>query len=170
MLRICGEQSAKEQKMVKQDVDTGLPDPEHPEEELPTNNETGVILVTDEESDDQETLAIDQYQPLPMEDSGESGHESSSEDEDLEIQASGITAPPDVNLPPITPMEEILVKEVWSAPPPKDIEMDSNKVDEVKKAMANITLPPGAIPDWAETIPEEEWKQHLLNRLQNSEG
>nr|CAI5837053.1 unnamed protein product [Callosobruchus analis] len=167
MLRISEKKPTE--KMVFQDVNTGLPDPEHPEEDLPSNNETGVILVTDDESDDQETLVLDEYQPLAMEDSEESNH-GSSEDEELENQASGITKPPDANLPPITPIEETLVKEVWSAPPPKDIEMDSKKVDEVKKAMANITLPPGGIPEWAESIPEEEWKQYLLKRLQNTGG
>lgn len=66
-------------------------------------------------------------------------------------------------------MEEVLVNEVWSGPPPKavDIEMDSKKVDEVKQAMTNITLPPSSIPEWAANVPEEEWKNQLLKRLQN---
>lgn len=72
------------------------------------------------------------------------------------------------DIPQIVPAEEIILKEVWSGPPPKtsDIEMDSEKVDEVKQAMANITLPSTAIPEWAMNIPEEDWKQELLERIE----
>lgn len=60
------------------------------------------------------------------------------------------------------------MREVWTCAPPKsvDIEMNSQKVDEVKQAMANITLPSTSIPDWASKIPEEEWKQELMERIE----
>lgn len=44
--------------------------------------------------------------------------------------------------------------------------MDNKKVDEVKQAMASITLPSTAIPEWAVNIKEEDWKQELLERIE----
>ena len=31
--------------------------------------------------------------------------------------------------------------------------------------MAGIKLPIANIPDWAQNVPEDSWKEHLLNRL-----
>lgn len=35
----------------------------------------------------------------------------------------------------------------------------------VKDVMLTIELPPENIPEWARNIPEEEWKDHLLQIL-----
>lgn len=140
----------------------GYPDPDNPSEDIAPNNE--IILVTDTDTDDEDNPYND-YEPLPMNDITDlSDEENNHSDSD---EASGPT--PD-SLPQITRIEATLVKEVWSAPLPRavDIEMDSTRVDEVKKAMNNFTLPPSAIPEWANTIPEEQWKQQLINRLQQS--
>lgn len=77
------------------------------------------------------------------------------------------TTPPNTNLPPIVPMENTLLTEVWTSTStqPSDIEMDNQKVDEVKQAMVNITLPPTSIPEWASKIPEEDWKRELMERI-----
>lgn len=45
--------------------------------------------------------------------------------------------------------------------------MDSQKVDEVKQVMAHITLPASSIPEWAAKIPEENWKQELMQRIEH---
>lgn len=60
-----------------------------------------------------------------------------------------------------------LVEEVWSQPAPKevDIEMSDKKIDLVKQMMQNIKLPEEAIPAWARDIPEAQWKDHLLQKL-----
>uniref|UniRef100_V5I947 Male-enhanced antigen 1 n=1 Tax=Anoplophora glabripennis TaxID=217634 RepID=V5I947_ANOGL len=149
-------------------TDTGFPDPDNPSNEIRATND--VILVTDDEedSDDQETVVLDEYQPLATEDIGDL-HQSSSDDEGHDVQITNSTPTNDSVVPPITPMEEVIVKEVWSGPPPKsvDIEMDSKRVDEVKQVMMNVTLPQSSIPEWAANIPEEEWKNQLMKRLQN---
>ncbi|KAJ8984367.1 hypothetical protein NQ317_003515 [Molorchus minor] len=150
---------------------TGLPDPDNPAHDLRVSNED-VILVTDdeEESDDQETVTLDDYQPLPMEENFNNGSESSED----EASGGNLTNRPSncPSLPPITPMEDALFKAVWYDSPtkPVDIEMDSKKVDEVKQVMATITLPPSSIPEWAANIPEEEWKGQLMKRLENLKG
>lgn len=137
----------------------GYPDPENPSEDLSPNNE--IIIATDTDTDDEENLYND-YEPLPTNDLHEAEESSNSSDNE-----EGAVANIDP-LPPIVPMEEILVKEVWTAPTKSvDIEMDSNKVNEVKQAMVNFTLPPSSIPEWANNIPEEQWKQQLISRLQN---
>lgn len=68
----------------------------------------------------------------------------------------------------IVPIENVLVGEVWSGATPEssDIEMNSQKVDEVKQAMASFTLPSTSIPEWASKIPEEDWKQELMERIE----
>ncbi|XP_044258631.1 uncharacterized protein LOC123007410 [Tribolium madens] len=137
----------------------GYPDPEKTSEDLSPNNE--IIMATDTDTDEEENPYND-YQPLPTNDVPEVEGSNSSDNEE------GAVANVD-SLPPITPMEETLVKEVWTGPAPKavDIEMDSNKVNEVKQAMINFALPPSSIPEWANNIPEEQWKQQLINRLQS---
>lgn len=73
------------------------------------------------------------------------------------------------SLPEITPIEHTLVQEVWSGPPPQfvDIEMDSARANEVKRAMANFTLPATNFPEWAASIPEDQWKEQLISKIQN---
>jgi hypothetical protein len=46
--------------------------------------------------------------------------------------------------------------------------MGSQQVEQVKAAMANFSLPASAIPGWASAVPEEQWKQQLLNRIQSN--
>lgn len=59
------------------------------------------------------------------------------------------------------------LREVWSGSSNGDsIEMGSERAEEVKAAMANFALPLSAIPDWASAVPEEQWKQQLLDRIQ----
>lgn len=158
----------------------GLPDPDHPNEELKVTNEN-VFVVTDEDSDQETGIsdsfqAYGQYQPLSTF-SNEDVDTVSDEDSDSENnENSEITAssnvPSSIPVPSIDSMESTLLKEVWSGSSAKvcDIEMDNEKVDEVKQLMLNITLPPSAIPDWAANIPEDEWKSHLMNRLDKSKS
>ena len=59
------------------------------------------------------------------------------------------------------------LREVWSGSSNGDsIEMGSEWVEEVRAAMANFALPLSAVPDWASAVPEEQWKQQLLDRIQ----
>lgn len=73
-------------------------------------------------------------------------------------------------VPPITRAESTITQELWASSPETrpDIVMDSAKVTEVLQAMNNFTLPANAIPEWAHNVPEDLWKQRLLERLQNS--
>lgn len=125
-----------------------------------TANEMVIVTDSDIENEDND---YEGYQPLP----GNVEDAVSEEESDEDAEASGVTSPAVKDLPDIIPIEQALLKEVWDTGVGKDIEMDSNKVDAVKKAMVNITLPPSSIPEWANNIPEEEWKATLLNKIQN---
>lgn len=126
------------------------------------NNEmaTGADSDTDDDANNYEG-----YQPLPG--NAEDACSEEESDEDVEATTVASATPPAKDLPDIVPIEQTLLKEVWKGGVSKDIEMDSNKVDAVKRAMVNITLPPGSIPEWASNVPEEEWKATLLSRIQH---
>ncbi|RZC40778.1 hypothetical protein BDFB_010265 [Asbolus verrucosus] len=119
-------------------------------------------MVADADTDEEDS-PHNEYQPLPMHEMAEVSDDDLNSDSE---EAAGISN--EDSLPSITRIEDALVKEVWMGPAPKavDIEMDNNKVDEVKQAMMNFTLPPSSIPEWANNIPEEQWKQQLISRLQ----
>jgi len=147
-----------------------VPDPpDNTDENFATNHEN-IIMGTDSDTDDDD-VALDGYEPLPLGPVDDVNEESSDSDDDSGVGSGGQHSSNE-NLPPINPIEGTLVREVWASPRPfvVDIAMDSEKVDEVKQAMAGITLPASAIPEWASSIPEEQWKQHLINRLQNLQG
>ena len=56
---------------------------------------------------------------------------------------------------------------MWNnCPPAGALPINAEKAAEIQAAMANFTLPPSAVPAWAVNIPEEQWKQGLLERLQ----
>lgn len=43
--------------------------------------------------------------------------------------------------------------------------MTNEKVEEIKLAMKNITLPAAAIPKWASEVDEDVWKRKLYDSL-----
>jgi hypothetical protein len=62
------------------------------------------------------------------------------------------------------------LREVWSGSSRGDsIEMGSEQAERVTAAMANFSLPASAIPGWASAVPEEQWKQQLLDRIQKQQ-
>ncbi|GJQ87615.1 hypothetical protein Trydic_g17443 [Trypoxylus dichotomus] len=141
--------------------DSGLPDPPDSDDSLTTNTE--IVMMNDSESDD-DLNEYNGYEPLPLEaDDQEIAVHEEHVIEDIPDTASA-------TLPPLTRMEDTLVQEVWSGTPASvvDITMDKEKEEEVKQAMLNITLPPSSIPAWANMVPEEEWKDHLMQILQCS--
>ncbi|KYN03155.1 PREDICTED: uncharacterized protein LOC108773681 [Cyphomyrmex costatus] len=63
------------------------------------------------------------------------------------------------------------VLEVWSCPHNRsDIDLDANKIKEVKSVMASITIPESCIPQWANAISEEQWKEQLLIRIKQMQN
>ena len=56
--------------------------------------------------------------------------------------------------------------EVWSSSENQsNIELDADKIDQVKLAMASFTLPSSNIPEWATSVSEEQWKEQIIDRI-----
>ena len=56
--------------------------------------------------------------------------------------------------------------EVWNAANNQsNIELDADKINEVKSAMASFKLPSTAIPEWATSISEEQWTEQIIDRI-----
>lgn len=61
--------------------------------------------------------------------------------------------------------------EVWSSPHNRSsIDMDTEKINQVKSMMASFTLPNSAIPEWASTISEDQWKEQLIGRIKEMQN
>ena len=61
------------------------------------------------------------------------------------------------------PLEVI---QIWSSTVNQSkIDLDSEKICQVKSLMASFTLPNSVIPEWASKISEEQWKQQLMERI-----
>lgn len=140
--------------------DSGLPDPPDSDDSLTTNTE--IVMMNDSESDD-DLNEYNGYEPLPLE---ADDHEVTTNEQQLIEDIPDMTTT--TALPELTRMEDTLVQEVWSNTPVNtvDIRMDKEKEEEVKQAMLNVTLPPSSIPAWANAVPEEQWKDHIMQMLQ----
>lgn len=58
--------------------------------------------------------------------------------------------------------------QVWSSSIlSKNIDMDADKINQVKHVMASFSLPNAAIPEWANTVSEEQWKEELMDRIKS---
>ncbi|KAK7864048.1 hypothetical protein R5R35_012216 [Gryllus longicercus] len=54
---------------------------------------------------------------------------------------------------------------IEAGPSSSRLEMGEQQVADVMAAMANVTLPPSAVPQWATVVPEDQWIQHILARV-----
>ncbi|XP_054742975.1 uncharacterized protein LOC129247728 [Anastrepha obliqua] len=119
------------------------------------------------------------YQPLPMGDDviDTSMDDNISMDDDSEEtlqiadgeSACGNGAP--TNLPAVESADAEIERQVWNEPRPKELqlELDNTKTTQILNVMANITLPNAVVPDWAAGVPEERWKEELLQRIRQRE-
>lgn len=61
--------------------------------------------------------------------------------------------------------------QVWTSPCNRsNIELDTDKINQVKSMMATFTLPTTAIPEWAASISEEQWKEQLIDRIKEMQN
>ncbi|KAG7204599.1 hypothetical protein KM043_005018 [Ampulex compressa] len=61
--------------------------------------------------------------------------------------------------------------EVWSSMYNRsNIDMDADKINQVKSVMASFTLPTTAFPEWANSISEEQWKEQLIGRIKQMQN
>lgn len=116
-----------------------------------------------DDSDGEDGNEYEGYQPLPITDQGDDSMEIDNNlSEPITMNNEG-----DSNLPNVESIDTEVEREVWSQPRPRelDLELDSSRTEQIMSAMAGITLPDVAIPDWAQGVPEERWKEDLLERI-----
>uniref|UniRef100_A0A182LSA0 Male-enhanced antigen 1 n=1 Tax=Anopheles culicifacies TaxID=139723 RepID=A0A182LSA0_9DIPT len=151
----------------------GLPDlPGQPEDDsnftMDENNTVHLEPMSDDESDNESFVDANGYagyQPLNMDEQNQTNRRTSLMEDDLESgvgdgEPAGFDAGSTSNA-------EFLNVDVWNAPRPNElsIELDSSKAAEIVNVMAGIKLPTTAVPEWARGVPEEEWKENLLQRI-----
>uniref|UniRef100_A0A182W9W4 Menorin-like domain-containing protein n=1 Tax=Anopheles minimus TaxID=112268 RepID=A0A182W9W4_9DIPT len=151
----------------------GLPDlPGQPEDDsnftMDENNTVHLEPLSEDESDNESFVDANGYagyQPLNMDEQNQTNRRTSLMEDELESGATvGEPAGADAGS---TTNAEFLNVDVWNAPRPNElsIELDSSKAAEIVNVMAGIKLPTTAVPDWARGVPEEEWKENLLQRI-----
>ncbi|XP_055597835.1 male-enhanced antigen 1-like [Uranotaenia lowii] len=103
----------------------------------------------------------DGYQPLNKdEESDIIGDENM--DLDAEMATNDHSRRSDQNTP-----RDFLNLDVWNAPRPNilSIDLDPVKTEQIVNAMAGFNLPTTSVPEWAIGVPEERWKEELLQRI-----
>ncbi|XP_055533033.1 uncharacterized protein LOC129723092 [Wyeomyia smithii] len=144
----------------------GLPDlPEQFDEEETLSIGEGNAIIMDFASDDSEYESGEDngfigYQPLSLHDNNETTineNESDTDETNVAVNVSNVyqSNPDFLNL------------EVWNAPRPSElsIDLDCAKANQIVNVMAGFELPNSAVPPWAIGIPEDKWKQELLQRI-----
>lgn len=73
------------------------------------------------------------------------------------------------SFPDVVPVDIEIAQLVWNAPPAPDrsnaIQLDDTRTNEIINLMSGINLPLNCIPEWAQTLSEEKWKQELLDKI-----
>uniref|UniRef100_A0A1Q3FI65 Male-enhanced antigen 1 n=1 Tax=Culex tarsalis TaxID=7177 RepID=A0A1Q3FI65_CULTA len=122
------------------------------------------LEVTSEESDNESIGENDYmgYQPLSIHDLNEDSQDDFCVDEMVTDRSERSISN---NL--LYSNQEFLNLDVWNTPRPEtlSIEIDQNKVAQIKDVMANFKLPVTSVPDWAIGVPEDQWKGNLLERI-----
>ncbi|XP_053695623.1 uncharacterized protein LOC128743126 isoform X1 [Sabethes cyaneus] len=144
----------------------GLPDlPEQADEDQTFSIGEGNVINMDFTSDDSEYESGEDnefigYQPLSLHDSNETTineHEVGTGETRVTANISNVyqSNPDFLNL------------DVWNAPRPTElnIELDGAKANQIVNVMAGFELPNSSVPAWAVGIPEDKWKQELLQRI-----
>lgn len=136
-----------------------------------------------DEDDEIEANPYNGYEPLALdnndndfamdEDEGNGDDEEDDDDVNTEESIKGSIDEPSLSegndLPKIRSIDEEVESEVWGQPRPKELEiiLDTSKTEQILTAMSAIKLPVSAIPGWAKDVPEESWKNDLLQRIRD---
>ncbi|CAD6999158.1 uncharacterized protein LOC101461826 [Ceratitis capitata] len=136
-------------------------------------------MASDDSDNEINTDAYNGYQPLPIGDEGyemavdDSESVDSITDEVIQDQERDLASEDTLveSTPKIDSVDVEIERQVWSEPRPKELqlELDNNKTTQILNVMANITLPNAVVPDWAASVPEERWKEELLQRIRQRE-
>uniref|UniRef100_A0A1L8DCN0 Male-enhanced antigen 1 n=1 Tax=Nyssomyia neivai TaxID=330878 RepID=A0A1L8DCN0_9DIPT len=118
---------------------------------------------TSDDSDNEQEM-YEGYEPL----NGEPSNVEVWDNEEAQEDVNMATIPP-TDIPPIETVDTEVQREVWNAPRPEGltIDLDGDKEREIMNVMAGFSLPPTAIPTWAQGVSEKDWKDDLLKRIRD---
>lgn len=163
----------------------------HGGSDLERPNEVNFNPPTSEDSDnnnhDPNESPYSGYEQLTFDGEAYSGNPATEDDDDVEAeeeQQQATTTPPpsypsdfseiecaagNNSLPDVVPVDLELAQQVWNAPPAPDrsnaIQLDDTRTNQIINLMSGINLPSNCIPEWAQTLSEEKWKQELLEKI-----
>lgn len=142
------------------------------------NNDPGFVMHQIEENEQQmeiedepdngySILQTFDGEELPANDSDSSGSDDEDDGNEYIFNSENVeeSSPQDpAGLPFITSTESEIQAQIWNGPRPEDtIELNSEKTQQIIKAMSKFTLP--NIPQWASEVNPRE----LIQRIKNKE-
>lgn len=132
-----------------------------------TNITTGLNATNDSDSED-EDAQIAGYMPLSQNPADIDTNLADLENDDNEWIAAPVITNETLALSAESNAQDcpVEVRQVWESTRNRsDIDLDSDKIDQVKTVMASFSLPNTSIPEWANSISEEQWKEQLMERI-----
>lgn len=135
--------------------------------------ENEMMEIEDDDEDSNGYLRLqtfDNGDEIPANDSDSSGSDEEDENEftfTTENFEENISAEPASSVPPIVTADSELQAEIWNSPRPQDtIELNSEKTQQILKAMSKFSLP--NVPQWANEVNPRELIQRIKNKEQPS--
>ncbi|KAF4520659.1 hypothetical protein B566_EDAN007525 [Ephemera danica] len=121
---------------------------------------------TSSDSEDEQPTPYEGYELLPQqfedEESAVNHENNSTPGETANPLEAGCDTAPVIH----DPMRDERLQ-LWSGPGGRDVvQMDAARTQQVLQAMAGFSLPSSAVPAWASSVPEEQWRAKLDERLQ----
>lgn len=157
----------------------GLPDlPDNVSPDTNLNDEPAAAMNPEipVEEIPQEVVGYQGYSLLDDSDNEEAADDDSSDESDVEMQEIPVEhvgeeeeapAVPASTVPSITTCDQEIQREIWAVPRPANtnIDLDTSKTETIMHIMSGFALSSSIIPPWAKEIPEQEWKEDLLQRI-----
>lgn len=151
-----------------------LPDNVSPDTNLNDEPQAAINPEVPVEEIPQEVVGYQGYSLLDDSDNEEAADDDSSDESDVDMQeipvehgADEEPAVPASNVPSITTCDQEIQREIWAVPRPPNanIDLDTSKTETIMHIMSGFALSSSIIPPWAKEIPEQEWKEDLLQRI-----
>jgi len=71
----------------------------------------------------------------------------------------------DISPPRVASLQENVI-DVWGAGrPPSQSASDPSKIEAIRQAMSRISLPSTAVPEWASSLSDDDWRKALNDKL-----
>ncbi|GAB6020650.1 hypothetical protein CHUAL_003320 [Chamberlinius hualienensis] len=137
------------------------------------NEAVNAINVAGSDSDDDVVDATDfGYQLLPQEPNQNESehHEGTVIHEDLPVPDSPFFHAFQEEEPGTGVDQQDAHKVTCGSTPEDRLTLNTEHIETIKASMAGFTLPASSIPDWANVIPEDQWKKQLFQMISSTDN